>query len=65
MDSGEATAVAHRELEAAGYRTFRRGGPRSPYLPLPDRWEDLNAALSRNLRCRSGGGAVASSAPGR
>ena len=45
---------ADQELRNAGYTTVRATGVRSPYLELPGTWEELMAAVSRNLRSQLG-----------
>jgi len=46
--------VARAALGQAGYRLVERAGPRSPLVPLPDSWDELLAARSRNLRSQLG-----------
>jgi CelD/BcsL family acetyltransferase involved in cellulose biosynthesis len=52
--TADATTIASDELVKAGFRVFRQGGPRSPYLPLPGTWAELAQSVSRNLRSQVG-----------
>lgn len=52
--AADATGIARDELAKAGFRVFRQGGPRSPYLPLPGTWPELAQSVSRNLRSQLG-----------
>jgi CelD/BcsL family acetyltransferase involved in cellulose biosynthesis len=45
---------ADQEFRASGYSTVQVAGVRSPYLELPESWDDLLAAVSRNLRSQLG-----------
>jgi CelD/BcsL family acetyltransferase involved in cellulose biosynthesis len=52
--SRESLNEADQEFRASGYSTVQATGVRSPYLALPESWDDLLASVSRNLRSQLG-----------
>jgi CelD/BcsL family acetyltransferase involved in cellulose biosynthesis len=57
LDDG--AKVAAQQLQRGGYRVVRNVYQASPYLPLPDSWDELLNSVSKNLRskwrkCRRG-----------
>jgi CelD/BcsL family acetyltransferase involved in cellulose biosynthesis len=54
IENSHEIEVARRALRAEGFRVYRRGGPSSPYLVLPETWEALLRSVSRNLRSQVG-----------
>jgi CelD/BcsL family acetyltransferase involved in cellulose biosynthesis len=52
--SRESLEEADQEFHTSGYSTVQAPGVRSPYLELPESWDDLLASVSRNLRSQLG-----------
>jgi len=49
-DRPDGAGAACEALESGGYRVLRNRAEVSPYLPLPDSWDELLGSISRNLR---------------
>jgi CelD/BcsL family acetyltransferase involved in cellulose biosynthesis len=49
-DRSDGAGAACEALERGGYRIVRSRSEVSPYLPLPDSWDELLGSISRNLR---------------